>query len=156
MMNESVIQRAVSLAERGMKLGHGGPFGAVIAKNGVTVGEGWNEVLKLKDPTAHAEVVAIRNACRNLDTFDLTGCEIYASCEPCPMCLGAIYWSRIGKVYYSVSRHDASGIEFRDEFIYGELRKPPAERELPMVHVPLDSALDIFVAWKDDLGHTNY
>ncbi len=156
MKSESLMRRAVSLAKRGMDLGHGGPFGAVIVKDRVVVGEGWNEVLKVKDPTAHAEIVAIRNACRNLDTFDLTGCEIYASCEPCPMCLGAIYWSRIGKVYYSVSRHDASGIEFRDEFIYEELGKALDERELPMVHVPLDRALEVFVAWKDDLDHTNY
>lgn len=156
MNNEAFMRRAVSLSKRGMDLGQGGPFGAVIVKDGVVVGEGWNEVLKVQDPTAHAEIVAIRNACRNLDTFDLTGCVIYASCEPCPMCLGAIYWSRIAKVYYSVSRHDASGIEFRDEFIYEELGKPLDERQLPMVHVPLDKALEIFVAWIDDLDRTSY
>jgi len=114
---------------------------------GRTVGEGWNEVLRSKDPTAHAEIVAIRNACRKLGTYDLTGCEIYSSCEPCPMCLGAIYWSRIGRVYFSVNRHDAAGIEFRDEFIYEELAKPIGERELQMVHVPCDGALDALDAW---------
>lgn len=146
-MNEEHMKRAVALSGRGVKLGHGGPFGAVIVRDGVVVGEGWNEVLLSKDPTAHAEIVAIRNACRKLGTYDLTGCEIYSSCEPCPMCLGAIYWSRIGVVYFSVNRHDAAGIEFRDEFIYEELAKPIAERELPMVHVPCDGALDVFDAW---------
>ena len=156
MNNQSLMRRAVSLSKRGMNLGHGGPFGAVIVKDDVVVGEGWNQVVRTSDPTAHAEIVAIRNACRRLETFDLSGCEIYASCEPCPMCLSAIYWSRIGKVYFCVSRHDTAGIAFRDEYIYEELGKPLGERELPMVHVPLDSALDVFAAWRDDSGHTNY
>ena len=94
-----------------MELGHGGPFGAVIVRDGAIVGEGWNEVLSSNDPTAHAEVVAIRRACRERGTYDLSGCEIYSSCEPCPMCLSAIYWSRIGRVYFSIGRHDADGIE---------------------------------------------
>ncbi len=156
MTNESLMRRAVRLSERGMDLGDGGPFGAVIVKDGVIVGEGWNQVLKAKDPTAHAEIVAIRHACRRLGTPDLSGCEIYSSCEPCPMCLGAIYWSRIGRVYFSVSRYDASGIEFRDEFIYEELGKPPAERGLPMVHLPNDAALDVFITWKNDSSHSTY
>ena len=139
-----------------MELGHGGPFGAVIVKDGVVVGEGWNDVLKSKDPTAHAEIVAIRNACRDLGTFDLSGSEIYASCEPCAMCLGAIYWSRISKVYFSVTRRDAAAIAFRDEFIYEELGKPVNQREVPMVHVPLDDALDIFHAWTQEAGHIPY
>ena len=146
-MNEEYMKRAVALASRGVELGHGGPFGAVIVRGGEVVGEGWNEVLRSKDPTAHAEIVAIRNACRKLATYDLTGCEIYSTCEPCPMCLGAIYWSRIGRVYFSVNRHDAAGIEFRDEFIYEELAKPIKERELPMVHIPCEGALDVFDAW---------
>ena len=146
-MNEAHMKRAVALSSRGMKLGHGGPFGAVVVRDGAVVGEGWNEVLRTKDPTAHAEIVAIRNACRKLGTYDLTGCEIYSSCEPCPMCLGAIYWSRIGRVYYSVNRHDAARIAFRDEFIYEELAKPIGERELQMVHVPCDGALDVLDAW---------
>lgn len=146
-MNEAHMKRAVALSARGVKLGHGGPFGAVIVRDGAVVGEGWNEVLRSKDPTAHAEIVAIRNACRELATYDLTGCEIYSSCEPCPMCLGAIYWSRIGRVYFSVNRHDAARIAFRDEFIYEELAKPIGERELPMVHVHCDGALDVLVAW---------
>ena len=155
-MNKAHMKRAVALSSRGMDLGHGGPFGAVVASAGAIVGEGWNEVLHSKDPTAHAEVVAIRNACRKLATYDLSGCEIYSSCEPCPMCLGAIYWSRIGRVYFSVSRHDAAGIEFRDEFIYEELAKPFDRRALPMVQVPCDEALDVIAAWAHLAGHDTY
>ena len=155
-MHEAYMKRAVELSRRGMESGHGGPFGAVIVRGGTVVGEGWNEVLSSKDPTAHAEVVAIRNACRALGTYDLSGCEIYASCEPCPMCLGAVYWSRIGRVYFSIGRHDAAGIEFRDEFIYEELAKPLAERALPMVHLPCDGALEVFASWQRLPGHTNY
>ena len=155
-MNEAHMKRAVALSLKGIELGHGGPFGAVIVRNGAVVGEGWNEVLHTKDPTAHAEVVAIRNACRKLAAYDLSGCEVYASCEPCPMCLGAIYWARIGRVYYSVNRRDAAGIEFLDEFIYEDLAKPLDERSLPTVHVPCDGALDAFAAWTRRLGHVTY
>ena len=155
-MNEAHMKRAVALSSRGMELGHGGPFGAVVVRDGAVVGEGWNEVLRSKDPTAHAEVVAIRHACRKLATYDLSGCEVYASCEPCPMCLGAIYWARIGRVYYSVNRRDAAGIEFLDEFIYEELGKPFDERTLPMVHVPCDGALDVFAAWTHLAGRVTY
>ena len=146
----------MALAGRGIELGHGGPFGAVVVRDGVAVGEGWNEVLRTKDPTAHAEVVAIRNASRELATYDLSGCEIYASCEPCPMCLGAIYWARMGRVYFAVNRRDASGIEFRDEFIYEELAKPFEARALPMVNVPCDGALDVFDAWTHLAGRVTY
>ena len=155
-MNEAHMKRAVALSMRGVELGHGGPFGAVVVRGNAVVGEGWNEVLLSNDPTAHAEVVAIRNACRELATYDLTGCEIYASCEPCPMCLGAIYWSRIGRVYFSVNRRDAAGIEFRDELIYEELAKAFDKRALPMVHVPCDGALDAFAAWARRAGHVTY
>ena len=146
----------MALARQGMESGHGGPFGAVIVQDDEIVGEGWNEVLSSKDPTAHAEVVAIRNACRNQGTYDLSGCEIYSSCEPCPMCLSAIYWARIDRVYFGVNRHDAAGIEFRDELIYEELAKPFHERALPMQHVPCDGALDVFAAWVRLAGHTSY
>ena len=155
-MNETHMKRAVSLSRRGMELGHGGPFGAVIVQDDEIVSEGWNEVLSSKDPTAHAEIVAIRNACRERETYDLSGCEIYSSCEPCPMCLGAIYWSRIGKVYFAVGRHDAAGIEFRDELIYEELAKPFDKRALPMEYVPCDGALRVFAAWTHLTGHTTY
>lgn len=155
-MNEAHMKRAVALSRRGMELGHGGPFGAVIVQDGEVVGEGWNEVLSSKDPTAHAEIVAIRRACRTRETYDLSGCELYSSCEPCPMCLGATYWSRIGRVYFAVSRHEAAGIEFRDELIYKELAKPFHKRALPMVHVPSDEALDVFAAWEHLADHTTY
>ena len=155
-MDEAHMKRAVARSLKGIELGHGGPFGAVIVRNGAVVGEGWNEVLHTKDPTAHAEVVAIRDACRRLASYDLSGCEVYASCEPCPMCLGAIYWARIGRVYYSVNRRDAAGIEFLDEFIYEDLAKPLDERSLPTVHVPCDGALDAFAAWMRRLGHVTY
>ena len=155
-MNAAHMQRAVWLSRRGVELGHGGPFGAVIVRDDAIVGEGWNEVLKSNDPTAHAEIVAIRHACRELDTYDLSGCEIYSSCEPCPMCLSAIYWSRIGKVYFAITRHDAAGIEFRDELIYEELAKPLGERKLPMVHVPCEGALDAVATWTHLAGHTTY
>ena len=130
------MQRAVWLSRRGVELGHGGPFGAVIVRDDA--------------------IVAIRHACRELDTYDLSGCEIYSSCEPCPMCLSAIYWSRIGKVYFAITRHDAAGIEFRDELIYEELAKPLGERKLPMVHVPCEGALDAVATWTHLAGHTTY
>ena len=155
-MDEAHMKRAVALSLKGVELGHGGPFGAVVVRGGAVVGEGWNEVLHTNDPTAHAEIVAIRNACRHLASYDLSGCEVYASCEPCPMCLGAIYWARIGRVYYSVNRRDAAGIEFLDEFIYEDLAKPLDERTLPMVHVPCDGALDAFAAWTRRVGHVTY
>ncbi len=155
-MNERYMRRAVSLSAQGMELGHGGPFGAVIVRDDAVVGEGWNEVLRTNDPTAHAEVVAIRKTCRHLGTFDLSGCEIYASCEPCPMCLGAIYWARIGRVYFSINRHDAAGIEFRDEFIYDEMARPFHARKLPMIHVHCDGAREALAAWQRRAGHTAY
>ena len=155
-MDEAHMKRAVALSLKSIELGHGGPFGAVVVRDGAVVGEGWNQVLHTKDPTAHAEVVAIRDACRRQASYDLSGCEVYASCEPCPMCLGAIYWARIGRVYYSVNRRDAAGIEFLDEFIYEDLAKPPDERTLPTVHVPCDGALDAFAAWMRRLGHITY
>lgn len=148
--------RAVSLPRKGTQAGHCGPFGAVIVKDGVVVGEGWNDVLKSNDPMAHAEIVAIRNACRQLETFDLSGSEVYASCEPCRICLGASYWSRITKVYFSVTRRDAAAIAFRDEFIYEESRKPAHERIVPVVHIPVDGAVDIFAAWTNEPGHISY
>ncbi len=155
-MLDTHMKRAVALSRSGMELGHGGPFGAVIVRDGVIVGEGWNEVLSSNDPTAHAEVVAIRRACRERGTYDLSGCEIYSSCEPCPMCLSAIYWSRISMVYFSIGRHDAAGIEFRDEFIYEELAKPFEKRALPMERVPCNGALDVFTRWTQLAGHITY
>ena len=155
-MNKAHMNRAVALSRRGMELGHGGPFGAVVVRQSEVIGEGWNEVLRSKDPTAHAEIVAIRSACRNLATFDLSGCEIYSSCEPCPMCLGAIYWARIGRIYFAANRSDAGGIEFRDEFIYEEMARPIQERTVPTEHVRCDGALEVFDAWRRLAGHVTY
>lgn len=148
MTNNGYMDRAVELARKGVEQGHGGPFGAVVVKNGVVVGEGSNEVLLSQDPTCHAEVVAIRDACRRLGSFNLAGCDLYASSEPCPMCLGAIYWSRMDRVYYANGRDVAASYGFSDEFIYDELAKPPDAREVAMIRVPLRGAEEPFAAWK--------
>jgi guanine deaminase len=125
------MRRAIELSLEVMRSGRGGPFGAVIVKDGEIVAEGSNQVTTTNDPTAHAEVVAVRLACQALATFDLTGCEIYTSCEPCPMCLGAIYWARLARIYYANDRYDAAKIGFRDEFLYREIPLPPDQRAIP-------------------------
>ncbi|WP_419164278.1 nucleoside deaminase [Candidatus Palauibacter sp.] len=146
-MIEEFMTLAIDLSERSVEAG-GGPFGAVIAKDNQVIAEGTNRVTPDNDPTAHAEVLAIRNACARLKTFDLDGCEIYASCEPCPMCLGAIYWSRIRRVYYANTREDAARIRFSDEDIYDEFSRPPNERRIvSLVRVPSDRAGDAFERW---------
>lgn len=117
------MMRAIELAIEGVRANSGGPFGAVIVKNGEIIGEGWNQVTSTSDPTAHAEIVAIRRACEKLGTFHLEGCVIYTSCEPCPMCLGAIYWAKLEKIFYSCTRKDAASIGFADDFIYEEIGK---------------------------------
>ena len=150
------MQRAIELSEMGMQAGNGGPFGCVIVKNGKIVGEGFNQVTSTNDPTAHAEVVAIRNACKNLNTFQLEGCEIYTSCEPCPMCLGAIYWARPEKIYYANSREDAKAIGFDDSFIYDELRLTPARRKLPSEVLLADEAIATFQAWQNKEDKIEY
>ncbi|MDP6572059.1 MAG: nucleoside deaminase [Rhodospirillales bacterium] len=142
------MKRAISIS-REMMLGlKGGPFGAVVVKDGEIVAEGHNQVTTANDPTAHAEVVAIREACRVLGTFNLEGCEIYASCEPCPMCLSAIYWARLGRIYYGNSRLDAAGIGFDDEFLYVEVAKPIEKREIPTVRIMAEEALGVFEEWE--------
>ena len=148
-MNEQdFMKRAISIS-REMMLGlKGGPFGAVVVKDGKIIAEGHNQVTTANDPTAHAEVVAIREACRVLGTFNLEGCVIYASCEPCPMCLSAIYWARLERIYYGNSRVDAAGIGFDDEFLYVEVAKPIEEREIPTVQLMAEEALDVFEEWK--------
>jgi len=148
MDEQDFMKRAISIS-REMMLGlKGGPFGAVIVKDGKIVAEGHNQVTTANDPTAHAEVVAIREACRELGTFNLEGCEIYASCEPCPMCLSAIYWARLGRIYYGNSRIDAAGIGFDDEFLYVEVAKPIAEREIPTTQLMAKEALGVFEEWE--------
>lgn len=141
------MSEAVALSRRPMETGRGGPFGCVVVKDGRIVGRGANSVLSENDPTAHAEVMAIRDACRNLGTYQLSGCDLYTSCEPCPMCLGAIYWSRPDRVFYANDRNDAAGAGFDDAFIYGELQLPPTERRIPMLPMDKAEALDVFRVW---------
>ncbi|MFC4237329.1 nucleoside deaminase [Thalassospira xianhensis] len=138
---------AVNLSRTKMEEGCGGPFGAIIVKDGEVVSEGWNKVTSSNDPTAHAEVSAIRAACEKLGTFNLAGCEIYTSCEPCPMCLSAIYWARLDRIYYANSRDDAAAIGFDDQFLYDEVAKPIPDRSLPCEHLDLGEARDVFAAW---------
>jgi guanine deaminase len=147
-MNEQVfMRRAVALALEKMRADDGGPFGAVIVRNGEIIAEGWNQVTSTNDPTAHAEVVAIRRACAKLGTFNLPDCDIYASCEPCPMCLGAIYWSRFKTMYYSNTRAEAAAIGFDDDFIYREIPLDPAGRSIPGVHLVINETPVAFAEW---------
>ena len=150
MTNDETIflERAIELSRNGMQNLKGGPFGCVIVKDGKIVGEGSNEVTTSNDPTAHAEVVAIRNACKNLKTFQLTDCDVYTSCEPCPMCLGAIYWARPRRVIYANTKQDAAAINFDDQFIYDEIEQPGADRQIPFIHFPHPAALEVFEQWK--------
>jgi guanine deaminase len=143
------MQAAIDLAREGMQNGVGGPFGCVIVKDNTIVGRGCNSVSSSNDPTAHAEVVAIRDACKRLQTFQLTDCEIYTSCEPCPMCMGAIYWARPKVVYYGATRHDAAAAGFDDSLIYQELAAPYQERIIGMINLGGDHAVKIFAEWND-------
>lgn len=147
MSDQSFMERAIELSRVHMHKGAGGPFGAVIVKDGKVIGEGWNQVTSSNDPTAHAEVVAIRNASKNLNNFDLQGAVLYTSCEPCPMCLAATYWARISKVYYGNSRQDAADIQFDDDFIYQEIPKAIHERSIPMSQFMAVEALAVFKEW---------
>lgn len=142
------MRLAIELAVDNVKNG-GGPFGAVIARNGEVVSTGVNRVTPNNDPTAHAEVMAIRAACTKLGTFDLDGCVIYTSCEPCPMCLGAIYWAHIEKIYYGANQHDAAAVDFDDSFIYKELALPPRERKTPVENILHNEALVPFDLWRE-------
>ena len=146
-MQEEFMLAAIAESKRGMDKNEGGPFGAVIVKNGKIIGRGNNRVTSDNDPTAHAEVTAIRDACTQLENFDLNGCEIYTSCEPCPMCLAAIYWSRIDTIYYANTKKDAADINFDDAFFYEELDKPMDNRSIPMKQMMRDEAIAVFQAW---------
>lgn len=141
------MRRAIALSLENARSNDGGPFGAVVVKDGQIVGQGRNQVLATNDPSAHAEVVAIREACRRLNTFQLTGCDIYTSCEPCPMCMGLIYWSRPERVYYANTAADAANIGFDDDFIYHELARDPQNRALKMEQIMRDEALIAFREW---------
>lgn len=144
---ESPMKAAILLAKQGLDSNVGGPFGCVVVKDGVIVGKGSNRVTSTNDPTAHAEVVAIRDACQNLNSFQLEDCEIYTNCEPCPMCLGAIYWARPKKVYFANTRHQAAEAGFDDAFIYEEIILDPSARKIPMIHVPDNDAMQVFREW---------
>ena len=155
MNNEQLMRRAIALSIKSVNSG-GGPFGAVIARNGEIVAEGSNNVTLHHDPTAHAEVSAIREACRKLETFDLSGCNIYTSCEPCPMCLGAIYWAHIDKIYYANDRRDAADIGFDDDFIYQEIALKPTERTKPSEILLREEAIEAFKQWEAKADKTEY
>ncbi len=150
------MRRAIQLAQEGMEKQIGGPFGAVIVRDGQIIAEGQNRVTSTNDPTAHAEVVAIRNACTALGSFQLEDCIIYTSCEPCPMCLGAIYWARPKAIYYGCSRQDAARIGFDDQFIYDEIAKDFADREIGIVNLLSEEAWQVFENWNDMQEKTEY
>jgi tRNA(Arg) A34 adenosine deaminase TadA len=143
------LERAIELSLLGMQNEQGGPFGCVIVKENKIVGEGHNMVTSTNDPTAHAEIVAIRQACKNLGTYQLTDCDVYASCEPCPMCLGAIYWARPRQVIFANTRREAAAIQFDDEFIYSEINTTMEDRKIPFIHVPHPQAKAVFDLWKN-------
>ena len=147
-MNEAFMREAIRLSLDAVRQGAGGPFGAVVVQQGRIVGAGSNRVTSGNDPTAHAEIVAIREACRALGTFRLEGCELYTSCEPCPMCLSAIYWARLDRVFYANTREDAARVAFDDEFLYREVALPIAERQLPMRQLLREEALAAFAEWQ--------
>ena len=155
-MRNPFLQRAIELAVQNVKERRGGPFGAVIVRDGAIIAEGTNLVTTSLDPTAHAEIVAIRKACAALQSFELKGCVIYASCEPCPMCLAAIYWSRADRVCFAASREDAAAAQFDDEFLYRELSLPVERRSLPMEQELREEAIAPFDAWREDNGKIRY
>lgn len=150
------MQRAIELARTGMENGAGGPFGAVVVKDDEIIAEGWNKVTSTNDPTAHAEVTAIRAACEKLGTFQLDDCVIYTSCEPCPMCLGAIYWARPKAVYYGCNKQDAADIAFDDQFIYDEIEAPINQRQIPFEQVGQADALEVFRSWAKKTNKIEY
>ena len=152
MDKKKFMQEAIKCSLEGMNSNAGGPFGAVIVKDGEIIARGWNKVTSTNDPTAHAEVTVIREACKKLGTFDLSGCELYTSCEPCPMCLSASYWAGIRKIYYGNTRKDAADIDFDDDFIYKEIPLPMDKRSIPMEQLDREEAIEAFKKWatKDD------
>lgn len=150
------MQEAIRLSFETMRNNTGGPFGAVIVKDGKIIARGFNKVVSTNDPTAHAEVVAIREACKVLNNFQLSGCELYTSCEPCPMCMAAIYWARPDKVYYGNSKTDAAQIGFDDDFIYQEIALPYSERKIPILRIMENEALEAFKEWSNKNDKVRY
>ncbi|HEU5053674.1 MAG TPA: nucleoside deaminase [Hanamia sp.] len=153
---EKFMNEAISLAERGMEKGEGGPFGCVIVKEDRIIGRGNNKVISTNDPTAHAEIIAIREACKNLSSFQLEDCEVYTSCEPCPMCLGAIYWARPKVVYYANTRTDAANIGFDDSMIYDEISTELEKRKIPVINICRQQANETFARWQQKEGKKIY
>jgi tRNA(Arg) A34 adenosine deaminase TadA len=156
MDHEELMARAVAMSKHGIEIRAGGPFGAVIARAGEVVADGWNRVTSQNDPTAHAEVVAIREAAQSLGTQDLSGCILYTSCEPCPMCLSAAYWSRVDHVYYANTRADAAGIGFDDSELYDEVAKPIEARSLSITRLENDDAVSVMQKWAADPTNRRY
>jgi guanine deaminase len=150
------MRQAIALATENVTSGRGGPFGAVVVKDGVAISTGANQVTATNDPTAHAEVTAIRNACKALGSFRLDGCDVYTSCEPCPMCLAALYWSHCRAVFYGNDAQDAAKIGFDDAFLYGEMKKPLGERALPVVNLLPEEAWESFAAWQNSPFKVEY
>ena len=148
MTEQDFMRRAIEISAEMMRALKGGPFGAVVVKDGRIIAEGHNQVTSENDPTAHAEVVAIREACKALDTFSLEGCEIYTSCEPCPMCLSAIYWARLDKMYYANTREDAAKVGFDDDLIYDEVARPIEDRQMPAERLLGAEAFEVFLEWE--------
>jgi guanine deaminase len=153
---ENFMLEAIKLSQQAIDNKEGGPFGCIVVKDGKIVGRGNNKVIANNDPTAHAEIMAIRDACKNLDSFQLDGCEIYTSCEPCPMCLGAIYWARPTIIYYANNCKDAADAGFDDSMIYTEIKANLADRKIPTVEISRTEALKVFQVWKDDPDKRKY
>jgi tRNA(Arg) A34 adenosine deaminase TadA len=150
------MRRAIDLAQRGIDENDGGPFGCIVVRDGEIIGQGNNHVTSANDPTAHAEIVAIRNACENLGNFQLEDCVIYTSCEPCPMCLGAIYWARPKHIFYACTREDAARIGFDDQFIYDEIGKDLAKRKIPITNLGRSEAVVVFENWANKPDKKEY
>ena len=155
-MDKAFMARAIQLSLENALSGRGGPFGAVVVKDGKGLAEAANQVTATNDPTAHAEVLAIRRACQKLGFFELKGCDLYTSCEPCPMCLGAIYWARLSRVYFANVDADASKIGFDDSLIYREIAQPHSQRKIPMIQMMREEALAAFRAWEQHPGKIRY
>ena len=153
---EKYMRHAIELGRKGMQAGDGGPFGTVIVKNGEIIGEGWNRVIATNDPTAHGEMMAIRDACKRTNSFILSGCDLYTSGEPCPMCLGAIYWARIDRIFYGFGVQDAAAIGFDDRFIYEQLAKPLEQRQIPEIQVLDSEALEVLKVYAADPNRVKY
>jgi tRNA(Arg) A34 adenosine deaminase TadA len=155
-MNPEFMRAAIRLSRDKMRCNDGGPFGALVVRRGKILGRGWNCVTSANDPTAHAEIMAIRAACKKLKTFRLDDCELYTSCEPCPMCLAAIYWARLKKIYYANTRKDAARIQFDDDLIYREVAESVSRRKIPMKQLLRPEALKVFAKWKNKADKIRY